>query len=98
MAKKKRSPKRKVPIAPKSRHAVQGKVPKMGASSAPLSIREQGLLGQFRARGHTPHSVVEVPVVADSQPLSPRAVVAKNPPERTAEAPLDILPISVWSP
>ena len=42
-----------------------------------------------------PHSVVEVPGVADPQPLSPHAVVAKNPPGRTAEAPLDILPISV---
>ena len=32
------------------------------------------------------------------QLCSPRAVIAKSPPGRSVERPLDILPISVWSP
>ena len=53
LAKKKRSVKRKVLTAPESNHAARGKVPKLGASSSPSSIREQGSSGQFWARGHT---------------------------------------------
>ena len=55
-----RSAKRKVPAAPESSHAAQGKVPKLGESSSPSSIREQGLPRQFWARGCTPHPVAEV--------------------------------------
>ena len=98
LVKKKRSAKRKVPAAPESGHAARGKVPKLGASSSPSSILEQGLSGQFWARGHTPYPVAEVSEVTGPQLCSPRAVVAKSPPERTAKPPLDILPISVWSP
>ena len=49
-------------------------------------------------RGRTPPPVAEVSEVTGPQLLSPRAAVAKSPPERTAEPPLDILPISAWSP
>ena len=42
LAKKKRSAKCKVPVAPESSHAARGKVPKLGASSSPSSIHEQG--------------------------------------------------------
>ena len=45
-----------------------------------------------------PHLVVEVSEVTGPQLYSPYVVVAKSPPERTVEPPLDILPISVWSP
>ena len=47
LAKKKRSTKRKVPATPESNHAVRGKVPKLGASSSPSFVREQGSLGKF---------------------------------------------------
>ena len=36
--------------------------------------------------------------MADPQPRSPLAMVAKNPPGRTVKPPLDILPIFVWIP
>ena len=47
LVKKKKSAKRKVPTAPESSHAAQGKVSKLGVSSSPSSIREQGSPGQF---------------------------------------------------
>ena len=98
LVKKKRSAKRKVLATPESSHTTRGKVPKLGESSLTSSIREQGSLGQFWARGHMPHPVVEVSEVAGPQLCSPCAVVPKSPPKRTVEPPLDILPISVWSP
>ena len=98
LAKKKRSAKRKVPVGPENSHAARGKVPKLGASSLPSTIRERGSSGQFWARGHTPHPVAKVSEVTCPQLLSPRVAVAKSPPRRTAEPPLDILPISIWSP
>ena len=98
LEKKKRSAKRKVSVAPESSHAARGKVPKLGVSSSPSSIQEQGLLGQFWARGHTPYLVVEVSEVTGPKLRSPYAAVAKSPPRRIAEPPLDILPIPIWSP
>ena len=98
LAKKKRSPKRKVPATPESSHAVRGKVLKLWASSSPSSVREQGLLGKFWARGRPHHLVAELSKVIGPQLRSPRAAVATSPPGRTVEPPLDILPISVRSP
>ena len=42
--------------------------------------------------------MAEVSKVIGPQLRSPRAAIAKSPPGRTAEPPLDILPIYVWSP
>ena len=42
--------------------------------------------------------MAEVSEVTSPQLRSPRAAVAKSPLGRTAEPPLDILPISVWIP
>ena len=42
--------------------------------------------------------MAEVSEVTGPQLRSPCAAVAKSPPGRTAEPPLDILPISIWSP
>ena len=50
------------------------------------------------ARGRMPHPMVEVSKVTGPQLRSPRAAVAKSPPWKTIEPPLDIFPISVWSP
>ena len=49
-------------------------------------------------RGQTSHPAAEVSEVTGPQLRSPRAAVAKSPPRRTVEPPLNILPISVWSP
>ena len=98
LAKKKRSAKRKVPTALESSHAARGKVPKLGTSSSPLPIREQGSSGQFWAKGCTPPPVVEVSRVIGPHLHSPCVAVAKSPLGRTAKPPSDILPISVWSP
>ena len=84
LAKKKRSSKHKVPTAPESSHAAQGKVPKLGASSLPSSIREQGSPGQFWARGRPPHPVAYVSKEIGPQLCSPLAAVATSPPRRTA--------------
>ena len=93
LVKKKRSAKCKIPVAPESIHAARGKVQKLGESSSPSSIREQGSSGQFWARGRTPPPVAEVSTVTGPQLHSLRAVVAKSPPGRTTEPPLDILPM-----
>ena len=98
LEKKRRSAKSKVPTAPESSHVARGKVPKLGASSSLSPIREEGLPGQFRSRGPLPHPVDKVLTAADPHVRSPHAVVATNPPGRTAKLFLDILPISIWSP
>ena len=97
LTKKKRSAKRKVPAAPEKSHATRGKVSKFGASSSPSTIRERGSSGQLWVRGQMPHPVAEVSEVIGPQLHSPRAAVAKIPPGRIIEPPLDILPISFWS-
>ena len=95
LARKKKSAKRKVPAAPESSHVARGKVPKLGASSSPSSIREQGSSRKFWVRGRLPHLVAEVSKVIGPQLHYPYVAVAKSPPGRIAEPPLDILPISV---
>ena len=84
LAKKERSVKRKVLVAPKSSYAARGKIPKLGASSSPSSIREERSPGRFWARGCSPHPVAEVSKVTGTQLRSPRAAVAQSPPGRTA--------------
>ena len=95
LVKKKRSAKCKVPAAPKSNHAARGKVLKFGAPSSPSSIPEQGSSRQLWVRGRTPPPLAEVSEATGPQLRSPCAVVAKSPPGRIAEPPLDILPIYV---
>ena len=60
LARKKRRAKHKAPVAPESNHVARGKVPKLGESSSPLSIREQGSLGEFWERVRLPNPVAEV--------------------------------------
>ena len=45
-----------------------------------------------------PHPMAEVSKMTCPYLRSPRAAVAKSPPRRTTEPPLDILPIYVWIP
>ena len=98
LAKKKRSAKRKVPVASVDSHAARGKVPKLGASSSPSSTREHGPLGQFEVRGRPQHPAAKVSKMTGPPLRSPSVAVAKSPPRRTAELPLDIVSIFVRSP
>ena len=88
LAKKKRSVKRKVKAPPESSLAIRGKILRMGASSPPLTAKELGSSDQVLARGQAPPSMVEVSKVAGQ----------KNPSGRSAEPPLEVLPISIRSP
>ena len=60
LAKKKRSAKCKAPNALESCHVARVKVPKLGASSLPSAIGEQGSSRQFRVRCQSSHPVAEV--------------------------------------
>ena len=88
LAKKKKSVKRKAQAPPKSSLAIQGKIPRLGASSLPLTSKERRSSNQVPTRGQAPLSMAEVSKVA-----SP-----KNPLGRTAEPPWEVLSISVWGP
>ena len=88
LAKKKRSVKRKAQAPPESILAIRGKILRFGASSPPSTAKERGSSDQVSARGQAPPSMAEVSKVAG----------LKNPFERTVEPPLEVLPISVWSP
>ena len=98
LAKKKRSAKCKVPAASEDSHEARGKVLKLGAFSSPSSAQEHGSPGQFGVRGLLQHHATKVSKMTGPQFSSPRVAVARSPPERTAEPPLDIVPISVRSP
>ena len=67
LAKKKRSTKRKAPVAFEDSPAARGKVLKLGESSSPSSVREHGPPGQFRVRGCLQHPAVEVPKTTGPQ-------------------------------
>ena len=88
LEKKKRSIKRKAQAPPESSLEIRGKILRLGASSPSSTVKEQGSSNQALARGQAPHFMAEVSMVAGP----------KNPSGRTAEPPLEVLPISVRSP
>ena len=88
LAKKKRGIKSKSQAPPKSSLAIRCKIQRLGASSPPSTVKELGLSDQVPARGQAPSSMTEVSKVAGP----------KNPSRRTIEPPLEVLPISIWSP
>ena len=91
LSRKPRSVKRKtLGFAEKDRSAL-AKVPKLGASSTPLST-------PIRKSGQALSPPVEVPKVLSSQPRSGSAVKAKSPSGKAVEQPLAIMPITVWNP
>ena len=67
---------------------IQGKVPRLGASSPPLTVKGWGLFGQVPVRGQAPPSMAEVSSAVDP----------KNSWERSVELSLAILPIFFRSP
>ena len=87
LAKKKISVKRKAQAPPESNLAIQGKIPRLGASSPPSTTKDRGSSDQVLARGQAAPSMAEVSKVAGP----------KNPLGRTAKPPLEVLPIYVWS-
>ena len=88
MVKKKRRVKRKAQAPPKSSLAIQGKIPRLGASFPPSTAKERGSSDQVPVRGQAPPSIAKVSKVAG----------LKNPSGRTTEPPLEVLLIFVWSP
>ena len=88
LEKKKRSIKRKDQAPLESNLAIRGKILRLGASSPSSTAKEQGSSDQVSARGLVPFSMAEV-----SKVVSP-----KNTSSRTAEPPVEVLPISIQSP
>ena len=88
LAKKKRSFKHKAQAPLKSSLTIRGKILRLGASSPSSTTKERGSSDQVPTRGQAPPSMAKVFKVADP----------KNPSGRTAEPPLEVLPISVRSP
>ena len=82
------SVKRKAQAPPESSLAIQGKVPRLGASSPPSTVKGWGSANKVLARGQAPSPVAEVSGAGDS----------KNSLGRSAKLPLVVLPISVRSP
>ena len=68
-----------------------GKVPRLGmfSSSPSTHVRVQGLVSL---------PPIEVPKAPSSQPRSGSAAKAKDSSGRAAEPPLEVMPITVWSP
>ena len=88
LAKKKKTFKCKAQAPPKNNLTIWGKVPRLGKSSPPSTTKGWGLSDQVPARGQAPPPVAEVS----------KAAGWKNSSRRSAELPLAVLPISVWSP
>ena len=72
-------------------HSAWGKAPRLGTSSSSPSTYVQ-------IQGQVIPSPAEVPRVPSSQPHSASAAKAKDSSGRAAEPPLEVMPISVWSP
>ena len=68
-----------------------GKVPKLGSSSSSPS-------SHVRVRGQVMPPSSEVPRAPSSQPHSGSAAKARDSSGRAVKPPLEILPITVWSP
>ena len=85
LAKKKRSVKRKAQAPPERSLAIRGKILRLGASSPSSTAKEWGSSDQVPARGQASPPMVEVF----------KAAGPKNPSMRSAEPPLEVLPISV---
>ena len=88
LVKKKRSVKRKAQAPPKSSLVVRGKILRLGASSPSSTAKEWGSSNQVPKRGQAPPPSAKVS----------RAAGPRNPSGRSAEPPLEVLPIFVWSP
>ena len=91
LSRRSRSVKRKPQDSLERSHPTWGKAPRLGTSSSSPSTH-------VRAQGQVSPSPIEVQRAPSSQPLSASAAKAKNSSGRAAEPPLEVMPISVWSP
>ena len=91
LSRKSRSVKRKTLDSPEKGCPSWGKVPKLGTFSSSLSAHVR-VLGQVLP----PSS--EVPSAPSSQPRSGSAAKARDSSGRAAKPPLEVMPITVWSP
>ena len=86
-----RSVKRKPLDSLERGHPAWGKAPRLGTPSLSPSAH-------VRVQGQVLPPPAEVPRAPSSQPRSASAVKAKDSSGRAAEPPLEVMPISVWSP
>ena len=91
LSRKSRSVKRKTLDSPMKGGSSWGKVPKLGSSSSSPSAH-------VRVRGQMMPPSSEVPRAPSSQPHSVSAAKARDSSGRAAEPPLEVMPITVWSP
>ena len=91
LSRKSRSVKRKTSDSVEKDSPTWGKVPKLGASSSSPSTH-------VRISGQVLPPPTEVPKAPSSQPHSGYAAKAKDSSRRAAEHPLEVMPITVWSP
>ena len=91
MSRKSRSVKRKTLDSPVKGGPSWGKVPKLGSSSSSPSTH-------VRVWGQVMTPLSEVPRAPSSQPHSGSAAKARDSSGRTTEPPLEVMPITVWSP
>ena len=88
---KTRSVKRKTLDSPEKGRPSWGKVPKLGTSSSSPST-------QVRVQGQVLPPSTEVSRAPSSQPHFGFAAKARDSSGRAAEPPLEVMPITVWSP
>ena len=91
LSRKSQSVKRKASGSVEKDRPACGKVPKLGASSSSPSTH-------VRVPGQVLSLPVEVPKSRSSKPRSGSAKKEKDSPGRTAEQPLEVMPITVWNP
>ena len=83
--------KRKAPDSLEKGRPAWGKVPRLGMSSSSSSTH-------VRVQRQVSLPPAEVPKAPSSQPRSGSAAKAKDSSRRATEAPLEVMPIKVWSP
>ena len=91
LSKRPRSVKRKSQDPLEKIHPAWGKAPRLGTFSSSPSTHVQ-------VQGQALPSPAEVPRAPSSEPRSASAAKAKDSSGRAAEPPLEVMPISVWSP
>ena len=91
LSRRSQSMKRKAPDSLEKDHPAWGKVPRLGMSSSSPSTH-------VRVQGQVSLPPAEVPKAPSSHPRSGSAATAKDSSGRVAEPPLEVMPITIWSP
>ena len=91
LSRRSRSAKQKSQDSLKKSHPAWGKAPRLGTSSS-------SPFAHVRVQGQVLPSLARVPRAPGAQPRSAFATKAKDSSGRAVEPPLEVMPISVWSP